>query len=315
MEVTQAALAVLHVGLQEIAGTACAHVALVTLAELGGDELGLCAGHQLGEKALAEPVVESLIAPHVARFEHRGPDRHVVPCPPQTIRHRAGCMADGEPQVPHHVEQMLDDLLAAAGQLVRMQEEDIDVGMGRQIAPAVAADRHQRETIGGGRIGLGVDRACRAIEQHAEQQIDQRGLGRDDLGARRSGFKALFKRIAAFVAGAPHQLEGTLPVVSSEPGDRVSECPSVEEILPRFGRAHHRTHRPRAALGSAPPDREPHAEPGSMALQRAPNTGHSQAHRDLRSAAGAVMYNQGWRRDCPSKLTAWPIFACAHVPS
>ena len=270
VEVAQAALAVLHVGLQEIAGTACAHVALVALAELGGDELGLGAGHQLGEKTPAEPVVESLVAPHVARFEHGGPDRHVFACAPQTIGDRAGCMADGEPQIPHHVEQMLDDLLAAAGQLVWMQEKDIDIGMGRQLAPAVAANRHQRKSVGGGRIRLGVNRACRAIELHAEQKVDQGGLGHDDLGARRSRIEAPAKLLAAIVAGTPQEFEDALSIVSPEPGDRPCESPSVEELLPRFRRVHRCRHGPQAALGRPSPLRNPCAEPGPIALRRAP---------------------------------------------
>ena len=85
VEITQAALAVLHVGLEEIAGIARTHVALVAFAELGGHELGLGPRHQLREKAPTECVVESLVAPHVARFEHRGADRHVIPRPPEAI--------------------------------------------------------------------------------------------------------------------------------------------------------------------------------------------------------------------------------------
>ena len=85
VQVAQASLAVLHVGLQEIAGSTLAHVALAALAELGGDELGLGAGHQLVEKTPAEPVVELPIAPHVARFKHRGTNRHVFLRPVQTI--------------------------------------------------------------------------------------------------------------------------------------------------------------------------------------------------------------------------------------
>ena len=155
VEVAQAALAVLHVGLQQIAGIAGTHVALVALAQLGSDELGLGARHQFREKALAERLVERLVAPHVARFEHGGPNRHVLARPAQAICDRTGGVAHREAQVPQHVEQVLDDLLAAAGQLVGMQEENIDVGMGRQIAPAVAPDRDQRKAARSGRIGLG----------------------------------------------------------------------------------------------------------------------------------------------------------------
>ena len=196
-----------------------------------------------------------------------------------------------------------------------MQEEDIDIGIGRQIAPAVAADRHNRESVGRGWIRLWIDRACRAIQLHAEQLVDQGGLGRDDLGARCSGIEAPAELSTAIVTAAPHQFEGALPVVSPEPGNRACKSASVEDARRRVRRVHRCTRGPQAALGRIPPDREPHAEPGSMVLQRAPNTGRPQAHADLRSADGVVMYNRERRRDCPSKLIARPALACAHVRS
>ena len=124
VEVAQAALAVLHVGLEEIARNR-RHAGGGRRAprSLGGHELGLGARDQPGEEAPAEVVVQIPVAPHVARFQHRGPYRHVLARQSEAIGDRAGCMTHVEPQIPHHVEQILDDLLAARGQLVGMQEK------------------------------------------------------------------------------------------------------------------------------------------------------------------------------------------------
>jgi hypothetical protein len=71
------ALAVLDVGLDDVAAVAHAHVPRVALGELLGHELRLGAGHDVAPEALAGLVVERLVAPQVAAFEDRGADRQV----------------------------------------------------------------------------------------------------------------------------------------------------------------------------------------------------------------------------------------------
>ena len=289
VEVAQAALAVLHIGLEQVARIAGAQVTGVALVELGGHELGLGAGDQLGEKTPAERAVEGLIAPHMARFEHRGPDRHVLARLAQAIGDRAGRVADGKAEIPHHVEQVFDDLLASAGPLVGVQEEDVDIGMGRQIAPAVAADRHQGEGARRGRVRLGVDDAGRPLEQDVQQLVDEGGLGRNDLGTRRTGFEAAAELPAAIVAGVPHQRENGRAVIPPEAGDRLRKPLPVEGGRPRAAlthparrahsslRTHRRPRRQTVALDRPPPEREGHAQPGPMARQIAPNAERPQA--------------------------------------
>ena len=285
VEIAQTALAVLYVGFEEIARIAGPQVAGVAFAKLSGDELGLGAGHQLAEKTPAERIVERLIAPHMARFEHGGPNRHVLLRPSQTIGDRAGRVAHGEAEVPHHVEQMFDDLLASAGQLVGVQEENIDIGVRRQIAPAIAADRHQGEAARRGRIGLGIDDVRPPLEQRAQQLVDQGGLGRNDLGTGGTGFEAPAELPTALVAGASRKLQDGLPVISTEPGDRLRESPSVEKRRrPPVGRTHRCTRGLQPIVGRTPPEREAHAEPDPMAPDLAPNTAHPQAHSGLRGA-------------------------------
>ena len=75
VEVPQAPLAVLYVGLDHIARVAHAPVTLVTLGEFGLDELDVGAIHDLRREAPLELRVKPAVAPHIARFEDAGADR------------------------------------------------------------------------------------------------------------------------------------------------------------------------------------------------------------------------------------------------
>ena len=77
VQVAQAALAVLDVGLDEIAGVARLGVALVALGELGLDVFGAGALHHLLVEAHDQLVVERLFRPQEARLEDRGADGDV----------------------------------------------------------------------------------------------------------------------------------------------------------------------------------------------------------------------------------------------
>ena len=64
-----------------------------------------------------------------------------------------------------------------------MQEQEIDVGVRRQLGAAVAADRDHREPLALGRIGEPEHLGQRVIQQTLDQRVDQaavvgdRGLG------------------------------------------------------------------------------------------------------------------------------------------
>ena len=55
-----------------------------------------------------------------------------------------------KPRSHKEIEHLLDHLLAARGQLVGQQEQQIDVGLRRQFAAAVAADGDDGEPLAGG---------------------------------------------------------------------------------------------------------------------------------------------------------------------
>ena len=66
-------------------------------------------------------------------------------------------MTDLEAEIPQHVEDELHHALAPRRLLVRAQEQEIDVGTGRQRAAAVAADGDDAHALGRGGVGDGVD--------------------------------------------------------------------------------------------------------------------------------------------------------------
>ena len=152
LQVAQAALAVLDVGLDQIAAFAGLGVALVALGELGLDVFGAGVLHHFLVEARDQLVVERLVAPQEARFEDRGADGDVGARQAHAFVDVAGGVADLQPQVPQHVEHVFDDLLAPRRLLVGQQEQQIDVGARRQRAAAIAADRHHRHALGGRRV-------------------------------------------------------------------------------------------------------------------------------------------------------------------
>src|SRR5213078_4751767 len=98
VQVAQAALALLDVGLDDVARIAHAGVALVALAELGLDEVAAVARSELLGVAFHQLVEQLAVAPDVARLQERGADGMVAVGVAQALLDRAGGMADLEPE-------------------------------------------------------------------------------------------------------------------------------------------------------------------------------------------------------------------------
>ena len=147
VEIAQAALALLDVGLDEVARRSGAADAGLALGHLGGDELARRPGLDFAVEAGLEVVEEGGVAQDEAGFEQRRADRHVRLGLPHAFVDRAGRVADLLAQVPQHVEDGLDHALAPGRLLVGEQEEEVDVGPGRQRGAAVAADRRDAEPL------------------------------------------------------------------------------------------------------------------------------------------------------------------------
>ena len=185
VKVAEPALALLDIGLHHIARIAEAPVARVALGELGLDEARPAPRHHLGGEAAAELGVEVGVAPHQARFQHRGGDRDVALAQPQAVVDRARGVADLEPQVPQHIERVLDHLLAPRRQLVGIEEPHIHVRVRRQLAAAVAAYRNRAQPLAGGWVGGAVDPLAREVQQCPHQFVH--GAGRAARGVEAGG--------------------------------------------------------------------------------------------------------------------------------
>ncbi len=153
MQIAQPALALLDVGLELVAAVADPAVALVALGELGLDELRRGAAHDLAVEALLQLGEQRLVAPQIARLEQAGADRQIGFGLAQAFLDRARRLADLEPEIPQQIEQQLDDLLGVRRLLVGQQKQQVDVGIGRQLAAAIAADRDQGQPLARGRVG------------------------------------------------------------------------------------------------------------------------------------------------------------------
>ena len=148
VQVAQAALAVLDVGLDQIARLPAAAMAFLALGELGGDEFGRGALHHVLVEARDQFVVERLVAGQEARLEDGGADRHVAARLPDRFIDRTRGVADLQPHVPQAIENGFGDLLAPGGLLVGQDEQQIDVGFRRHQAAAIAAGGDHRHALG-----------------------------------------------------------------------------------------------------------------------------------------------------------------------
>ena len=87
-------------------------------------------------------------------------------------------MADLQAKVPQHIEDELDHLFAIGGLFVGKQKQDIDIGMRRHIAPAIAADSHHRHALFIGRIVQRIDKIGGEIMNKADNLIHQEAVGK-----------------------------------------------------------------------------------------------------------------------------------------
>jgi hypothetical protein len=147
VEVAQAPLPLLDVGFDHVARGAGPRVAVVSLLQLSGDELGPGALHHLGAEPALELLGQLLVAGEPAGLQDGGADGVVLAGQLDALVDGSRGVADFEPEVPQGVEHVLDHLLHVGRLLVGPQEQEIDVGEGRERAAPVAAHRHQRQPL------------------------------------------------------------------------------------------------------------------------------------------------------------------------
>ena len=166
VQVAQAALAVLHIGLDQIARLAGAADAVLAFGQLGGDEFGAGIAHHLVVEAGLQLVEQSAVAEQEARFQNGGADGHVRLGLADAFVDRARGMADLQADVPQAIQDRFGDRLAPGGLLVGQQEQQIDVGAGRLQAAAIAAGGDHRHV-------LGFRRVLRRVEMLAREFVEQ----------------------------------------------------------------------------------------------------------------------------------------------
>ena len=176
LQIAQPALAFLDVGLEQIAAVAGALVAGIALGELGLHERSATAGDRFALEALAKLGEQTGVAPQKARLEQIGADRQIGAGGAHAVVDRAGRLPDLQAEIPQPVQQELDHLLGVGRPLVRVQEQQIDVGVRRQLRAAIAADRDHRHALAGGRIGTPEYFGERVVEQNLDQSIDQAAI-------------------------------------------------------------------------------------------------------------------------------------------
>ena len=131
--------------------------------------------HDLALEAPRQLLEQRLVAEDQARIEQRGADGDVGARELERLVDGARGVADLEPQVPQQVEHVLHHALAPGRLLVGQQEQQIDVGEGREQAAAVAAGGDDGHALGVGGIGGAVDVGDRVVEDEADELVLERG--------------------------------------------------------------------------------------------------------------------------------------------
>ena len=217
---------------------------------------------------------------------------------------RARRLAHLEAQIPEPIEQELGHLLVMRRRLVGVEEEDIDVGMGRQLAAAVATDREQRQLLAAGRVGDRVDPALGKVHGTREHGVDQPRMIGGELDAVAGGVErlaqpriALVERMAHAIANRRRDIRRGHRVVERG-GDGLPVAVDIERrrIARRpIGRCR-RTDRgrrlPHGISGSSRPIRSTASPPGSSVLQAQPRPAGRKARRAQPAAASTATGNR-----------------------
>ena len=161
VEVAQGPLAVLDVGLDQIAAIPEFLVPRVALGELCSDERGLAPLDHFHPEARHCLLEQPGIAADEARLEHGGARGHVAAGQRDQLGDGADRLPDFQLQVPQGVERSLDHLLAPGGAGLRRQEHEVDIAVRRHFAPPVTAQRDQPDPFRGRGIGIGIGAAGR----------------------------------------------------------------------------------------------------------------------------------------------------------
>jgi len=130
------------------------------------------------EHHLLELGVEADVAGEVARVEQRRQDLHVARREARALARVPHRMPDHEARVPERVEAHLGDGLDVGVHLPRVEEEQVDVGAGIQLAATVAAEADRRAALVDARVA-GEEIRRRRGEDERQQPVDGVRVGGD----------------------------------------------------------------------------------------------------------------------------------------
>ena len=150
LQIAQAALGFLDIGFQDIALLAMLFVPLAAFGQLGFDELGAGRAEQVRPKPLVQLCCESGIARDEAMFQERGANGEIRAAELDAVFHGPAGMADFQFQVPQKIEDAFDQAFGPGRDLGGQEEQQVHVGMGGHLGPAIAADRDHGQPVGGG---------------------------------------------------------------------------------------------------------------------------------------------------------------------
>src|SRR5260370_29058787 len=183
VQVSEPALTLLDVGLELVTAVADSLVPRIPFGELACDELRRTTLYDVRIKASFEFIEEGLFAPYVARLQQSGADRQIGSGLTEAFVDGPGRLPDLEAKVPQQIKEILDNLLGMGSSLVRQQEQELDIGIGRQFASPIAPHCNDSQPLARRRVGERVDYLGHEIEQRADQLIHQEALLADRCGA------------------------------------------------------------------------------------------------------------------------------------
>ena len=111
-------------------------------------------------------------------FQHGGANGEILAAQPDAILDRAGRMANLQPQIPQHIQHGFDHVLGPGSDLVGRQKQQVDIGKRRHLAPAIAADGNQRQSLAGGGRHIGMDDFGGQRHDRLDQLVGQISISR-----------------------------------------------------------------------------------------------------------------------------------------
>ena len=176
LQVAQPATAFLDMRLHQEGAVAVARMTRGALVPLGDEEGGQAGLLAEGAEGRVELVEDRAVPREVAGIDQGGLDGDVALRIIDAFADGAGRMADLQPEVPEQVEHELHRPPPLRAERRIRQEQQVDIGIGREHAPAIAAGGDQGEVrlclrVPHGRDhgqGIGMDRAHHPVGQRRQ---------------------------------------------------------------------------------------------------------------------------------------------------